>query len=182
MKPKMMQIQEEFNQLLNHVKGKKLILEIGTALGGTIYEMMKVADPEAEFVSIDIPSGPFSGGVIPPEIKVMESWMQPKQKLHVIREDSRDYRTVMKVKKILNNRKFDFAFIDGDHTFAGVKGDYDIYRELVDGEIALHDIVDHKMLNVGVHILWKELEGVKTEYINDPNQTWAGIGVIKSII
>jgi predicted O-methyltransferase YrrM len=50
-----MQVPEELAGMLEYVKGKKMILEIGTALGGTIHQMMKVADPKAHFVSIDMP-------------------------------------------------------------------------------------------------------------------------------
>lgn len=41
----------------------------------------------------------------------------------------------------VSNRKFDFVFIDGDHSFEGLKGDWECWSELVveGGVIALHD-------------------------------------------
>jgi hypothetical protein len=180
--PKMLQIEEEFNELLKFVKGKKLILEIGTCMGGTLYKMMQVADENAEFVSIDLPNGKFGGDAfdIPTE-EEMQSWEKSGQTLHVIRDDSKKVKG--KVTEILNGRKFDFAFIDGDHTFDGVNADFEIYKEYCN-VIAFHDILKHSKENdpediVGVDKLWNTIEGDKIEIIKNREQGWAGIGVLK---
>jgi predicted O-methyltransferase YrrM len=46
------------------------------------------------------------------------------------------------VKDTLAGRPIDFLFIDGDHTYAGVKRDFEMYGALVapGGLIAFHDI------------------------------------------
>jgi len=45
----------------------------------------------------------------------------------------------------LNGEPLDFLFIDGDHTYEGVKRDFEMYSPLVrnGGIIAFHDIVKH---------------------------------------
>ena len=180
--PQLLQIQEEFDELLKYVKDKKLILEIGTALGGSLFWMMKAA-PEAEFVSIDLPKGKYGGKLGQPNIEDMQSWCEPGQKLHIIRADSHAQETIEEVKKILNGRKFDFVFIDGDHSYEGVKKDYENYKELCSGLIAFHDIVESKFLimdeMIKVKKLWDELKGEKIEIIKDRNQGNCGIGIIK---
>ena len=39
----------------------KVVLEIGTAGGGTLFLFTRAADDEAKLISIDLPSGPFGG-------------------------------------------------------------------------------------------------------------------------
>lgn len=66
----------------------------------------------------------------------------------------------MKVKSILNGENLDFIFIDGDHTYKGVKKDFEMYSKLVKrGIIAFHDIVPGPKQNVGdVPKFWKEIK------------------------
>ena len=73
--------------------------------------------------------------------------------------------------------------IDGDHTYEGVKQDYEMYRHLVKdgGWIAFHDVNDtehHRKRNVYVGKLWDELKGEKIEF--NEKTHWAGIGIIKN--
>jgi predicted O-methyltransferase YrrM len=55
------------------------------------------------------------------------------------------------IKNILDDRKVDFLFIDGDHTYEGVTRDFEMYSPLVKrgGIIAIHDIVPASPENVG---------------------------------
>jgi len=173
------QVPEELEIVLGYARGKKLILEIGTAGGGSLYQFMQVADQCATLVSIDMPDGMFGSGQPQPDIGVMLSWRRIGQTLYIIRDNSHAIATVNKVLNVLEKRKFDFAFIDGDHTYEGVKRDYDLYHGFCK-LMAFHDIVNHPNIpEVGVDRFWKELEGDKTEIIHDPDQGWAGIGILK---
>ena len=55
-----------------------------------------------------------------------------------------------------------FLFIDGDHTYEGVKKDFEMYAPLCrkGGIIAFHDIVPGPLENVGgVPEFWNEIKG-----------------------
>lgn len=77
----------------------------------------------------------------------------------------------------------DYLFIDGDHTYEGVKHDFEMYAPLVrkGGVVALHDIVVHRPeAGCEVSEFWNQ---VKRNYrhheiVQDPSQTWAGIGIL----
>jgi predicted O-methyltransferase YrrM len=59
-------------------------------------------------------------------------------KIRLIQGDSHDKETLKKV----SDRKYDLLFIDGDHSFEGVKKDFEMYSPLVrkGGLVAFHDI------------------------------------------
>ena len=87
------------------------------------------------------------------------------------------------VKDKLDNTKLDFLFIDGDHTYEGVKQDFEMYKEFVKpgGWIGFHDIKDtefHRNADCRVDILWNEIEGEKIEFL-DNSSSYGGIGFIK---
>ena len=122
-----------------------MILEIGTAGGGTLFWFTRVAKPDATIISVDLPGGRFGGGYPRWKIPLFRSFVRVGQEIHLIRADSHDPKTFETVKEILGDRKVDFLFIDGDHTYEGVKRDFEMYSPLVreGGIIAFHDIVPH---------------------------------------
>jgi predicted O-methyltransferase YrrM len=179
------QVREEILELLKVLMQymPRSILEIGTARGGTLFLFSRVASPDAIIISIDLPGGPFGGGYPMWKIPIYRSFALPGQKLSLIREDSHDLRTLKIVKEILEGRKLDFLFIDGDHTYEGVKRDFEMYGPLVrKGRIiALHDIVPGPpQLVGGVPGFWNEIkQGYRyQEIVKDWNQRGFGIGVI----
>ena len=59
----------------------------------------------------------------------------------------------------------DLVMIDGDHTYEGVKLDYDINRRFPHRFLGFHDITGGNEGCEGVRQLWEELEGDKTEIV-----------------
>ena len=101
----------------------------------------------------------------------------------MLRADSHSPKTFKLVKTVLADKKVDFLFIDGDHTYEGVKRDFNMYSSLVKegGIIAFHDIVEHDpRSSCKVNKFWNELKNDHEylEIIKDRKQKWAGIGVI----
>jgi len=182
---KPMQIKEEISELLkilDKIK-PKITLEIGTANGGTLFLFSQVATNDATILSIDLPGGKFGGGYPKWKIPLYKSFAKKDQKLYLIRADSHQQKTLEEVKNILNDRKVDFLFIDGDHTYEGVKKDFEMYRPLVKkgGLITFHDIVSGPAENVGgVPRFWKEVlkNFNHKEFVKAWDQNGYGIGVI----
>jgi predicted O-methyltransferase YrrM len=179
------QIPEEISQLLKILKEKKprVILEIGTANGGTLFLFSRIVAEDAMIISIDLPSGSFGGGYPKWKIPIFRLFKLPKQKLYLIRKNSHDPRTLKKIKEILKDQKIDFLFIDGDHTYKGVKKDFELYHRLVKkgGLIAFHDIVYGSAEYVGgVPIFWQEIKRKYKhfEIVKDWKQGGYGIGII----
>jgi predicted O-methyltransferase YrrM len=161
----------------------KAVIEIGTASGGTLFLWTRVADSEAIIISIDLPGGPFGGGYPAWRIPLYRSFALGNQKIYLLRADSHRESTLNKVRKILGSSKVDFLFIDGDHSYEGVKKDFEMYGGLVEreGAIAFHDIVPGPPEHVGgVPRFWKEIKQKfrHIEIVESWSRGGYGIGVI----
>jgi predicted O-methyltransferase YrrM len=179
------QIDEEISQLAALVRrnSPRLVCEIGTAWGGTLAIWTAICDAEATIISIDLPRGLYGAGYPRFRASFYRSFAKKRQNLFLLRADSHIFSTLRYVKGILGSRGLDFLFIDGDHSYEGVKRDFNMYKSLVNkgrGIIAVHDIAEASNPNVGVPRFWAEIRSkyATTEIVNDPNQGWAGIGVI----
>lgn len=184
---KPLQNRNEILKLLKilHKDKPKCILEIGTASGGTLFLFTRVIAEDALIISIDLPGGIFGGGFPKWKVPLYKAFALPKQKMYLIREDSHRLSTLNRIKKILKGTKIDFLFIDGDHTYKGVKQDFEMYSPLVkeNGKIAFHDIVPHPMHpNSKVNLYWNEIKKNYNyeEIIDDWNQGLWGIGLLKN--
>ncbi|HNQ77828.1 MAG TPA: class I SAM-dependent methyltransferase [Acidobacteriota bacterium] len=181
------QVPAELTSFLNMVRKNPpcRLLEIGTAKGGTLYMLSRVASDDAKIISLDMPGGRFGCGYSFWSIPLYKAFATGKQRVELVRADSHDPATLEKIKKILKGEKLDLLFIDGDHSYDGVKKDFEMYSPLVrkGGLIAFHDIVPHPQEpQCQVNRFWKEvnLQFSGEEIVSDPLQNWAGIGYLRT--
>lgn len=155
----------------------KIILEIGTARGGTLLIWAQLATEKV--ISCDLRD-------LRVPAPLFQAFPPPGSNCRVtlLSGDSHDAAFKQRVARALDGRKADFIFIDGDHTEAGVGADYRDYCEFArpGGIIAFHDIVERQPLpgNQVYHFWQKVKRGqVTEEFVNDPNQCGFGIGIIR---
>jgi predicted O-methyltransferase YrrM len=181
------QLHAEISELLKIVDRikPKVILEIGTANGGTLFLFSRVACGDAIIISIDLPGGEFGGGYPAWRTRLYESFALPDQEMYLLRADSHKIDTLEQVRDILGGREIDFLFIDGDHTYKGVKTDFEMYAPLVRGGgiVAFHDITPGRLERVGgVPQFWNEIKGYywdkERELVHNRNQKGFGIGLL----
>ncbi len=159
----------------------KTLLEIGTNKGGSLYLLTKVADSAAAVVSVDIHIE---------NKKLLNSFARKQQRLMIIEADSTAPETIVKIRSIFEDG-VDFLFLDGDHSFEGIKKDFENYWPLVrpGGLVALHDIIEDANTRYGVctggwvggvPTFWRELKPRfrHVEFIDHPEQDGRGIGVL----
>jgi predicted O-methyltransferase YrrM len=177
------QKRSEFAGLLAAVLKRRpaTVVEIGRATGGTLWALCRAAADDATLVSVDLPDGPFGGRDASDEtIARLEGFAGPDQRLHLIQGNSREPETVERVRDVVS--AIDVLFIDGDHTYEGVKADYVLYSPLVTsgGLIVFHDILPNPGAeNCEVHRLWAELSGRKWEITSASEGSWGGIGLLE---
>lgn len=161
------------------------VLEIGTSGGGTFYLWTRLVGEEATLISVDLPP---AWALDDPEEALkrdlFQSFRRGRQALHFVRRDSHLAETRTEVLAILAGTPVDFLFIDGDHSYEGVRRDFLDYGPLVrpGGLVAFHDIRSHSAgLGGEVPRFWAEIredyQGV--ELVEDRQQDGFGIGVIR---
>jgi predicted O-methyltransferase YrrM len=176
---------QELSELLWLVEelAPQTVLEIGTYAGGTLYCLCRLAQPDATIVSIDKPMGRFGGHYTDERAEEMQMlFPREQQALKLIQDDSQLPSTLERLEGILDGRKLDLLFIDGDHTYEGVKSDFEMYSPLVreGGMIVFHDILDHGPdSGCEVATYWNEIRDdyEHVELAVAPYR-WGGIGVV----
>jgi predicted O-methyltransferase YrrM len=156
------------------------VLEIGGMHGGTAWAWWQVLQPPKRIVTIDL--------------FVLEGRMKHAPRdVTLINADSHDPATLEH--PALQGLLVNFLFIDGDHSYRGVRQDFAMYANLVrpGGLIALHDVSVEQPARVrAIHDVipfWNELCRVYPGHeIFDPadhedgeDRSWGGIGVIHTL-
>lgn len=130
----------EFGALWEHVASRPhaRVLEIGSLFGGTLWYWSHLPKIE-RLVTVDLPSewAQVRDGVREARDHWFE-WCEHRVELCDFQTDSQDAATIDAVQHL---SPFDFAFIDGDHTYNGVRADWLAYSPLVrsGGLVAFHD-------------------------------------------
>jgi predicted O-methyltransferase YrrM len=164
-------------------KKPKFVLEIGSQKGGTLFLFSKVSKQDALIISIDLPGGFYGGGYPIWKIPLYKSFALSYQKIMLVRENSHFLPTRQLIETILGGHELDFLFVDADHSYEGVKLDFQMYSSLVrkGGLIAFHDICKNPSQEGGdVNRFWNEIkrEYSHQEIISSPCQERYGIGII----
>jgi len=159
------------------------VLEIGTANGGTLFLLTRVSAPDAHVISVDLPGGPFGGDKNEWKHSIWKAFATGRQKMTLLRADSHKHETLERVRQHLDGHALDFLMIDGDHTYDGVKMDFEMYSPLVrsGGLIAFHDICPHPHGFGGeVFRYWQDVKKGRqaTEFVENP-ATGFGIGLLR---
>lgn len=178
------QITSEISGLVARLRelAPKTIVEIGTHKGGNSF-LFCHAVPSAELVvGVDL---------CVQNAEKLIHFVRPGQVYRALHGDSQTEAMKRRVMQKLGSRQVDFLFIDGDHSYAGVKADFELYSPLVrsGGLVALHDIVSDHRTRYGretgcyageVHQYWAELKQRYRceEFIDDPDQDGFGIGLV----
>jgi predicted O-methyltransferase YrrM len=147
----------EFTKIVKQ-QSPQTVLEIGTAQGGVFWLLCRLAQANATLISLDLPPNERYSGGRKVEIN-LESMKSHGQTVHIIHGNSHAPETPGQVQKILGGQMLDLLFIDGDHTYDGVRQDYMMYSQLVrpGGMIVFHDIVKTPWPGCQVDRFWGEL-------------------------
>jgi predicted O-methyltransferase YrrM len=176
---KTLQIPAEIMQLAKAVQAinPKIIVEIGTARGGTLLIWSYLASRRVITCDLNDMSlqRPLFSRFAPPDSHCQVT---------LLSGNSHEASFKARLARELNGEKADFMFIDGDHTESGVEADYNDYKEFVrpGGLIAFHDIVEKQPFPTNqVYHLWKRIKvGADVqEFVADPNQCGFGIGLLR---
>jgi len=125
----------------------KVIVEIGTHLGGSANMFMQAFGPE---IMVTIEKGEKSQQAY--EVKGGSYY-------YLWERDSHDEVTRTMVLDIIGDRKIDLLFLDGDHSYTSVVKDFEMYGQHVkdNGLIVFHDIL-YTYDACQVSRLWREIK------------------------
>ncbi len=158
----------------------RAMLEIGTFRGGTLFIFARLAASDAIIVSLDLPASAMGLLYRAAQVPLFHQFTHGQQVLHLLRKNSHDLATQLEVSRILQDRRLDFLFIDGDHAYESVKTDFERYAPFMrtGGVVAFHDIA--MGAPSGVSRFWAELRGRyrHVEIVHDRGPKAMGIGVV----
>ena len=152
--------------------------------GGSSFLLASAMADDGLLVCVDFPTGPFKGFLPAARTRFWRAFARRGQRVELLEADSHDRATLDRVRTLFAGRPVDVLFIDGDHTYAGVRSDYEMYGPLVrdGGVVAFHDIVPGLECDVGgVPRYWRELKPPDAqELVEDWAQGRNGFGVFRT--
>ena len=166
------QVPEEYSKYLWFLKNQKnkSYLNIGIGNGGSFMVETFIQDECERSVAVDNTSyGKFTNIE---NIKYRINWLKDNtnKSIDFYNMNSSDFFK-------LNTEKFDMIFIDGDHSYDGVKTDFVNALKFINdgGHIVLHDIASQQC--EGVMRFWNEIKNDRCVEFMHSNT--CGIGMIK---
>lgn len=164
------QLREEIRGLAEVVAAEnpETVLEIGTLRGGTFYVWSRHLDTAEQLVSLDLP-----GRDLKQRRDDLLHEFAPSKDVGVVRGNSHTKETFEETAETLDG-KADFLFIDGDHTYEGVKDDFETYKELAadDAIVAFHDIVPHAGKKKECKRRLREYDDLEPRHVAVGNPDW----------
>lgn len=81
------------------------------------------------------------------------------------------------------NKRYQYVYVDGDHSYEGVKRDYSLFWPRLDkyGFIAFHDVVARGYLDKGLFGIWKFWDELKGNKIIFPFPKDSGLGIVQKV-
>lgn len=159
----------------------RTVLEIGTLRGGTLLLWTRVATDDAVLVTVD--SATALGGLSPLGVLCRSLARGRQRVVPLLGLDSHAAATLGRVERVLHGAPVDFLFIDGDHSYAGVRRDFEMYAPLVrsGGIVAFHDVSQRPTgVTHGVAEFWREFAAAHpTEEFVADEQPGFGIGIYR---
>lgn len=178
---------DEFVRLLNAVRSCDAVhlCEIGTASGGMLCSLARAARPDATLVAIDCEYSRERKAAFP-------VFGRHTQRIVCVEGSSQSLDTYARVRDVIGGT-LDVLLIDGDHSYDGVRRDFELYVPLVrpGGLVILHDIVqDHGQRfgqpttssTGGVPRFWNEVKLQHAdieEIVENTDQDGYGVGLLR---
>ncbi len=179
------QVIEEIRSAVEYLNtaSPRRLCEIGTDYGGTSCLLARTVPTAELLICVDLFVKNW------PRLKAL---CGPRTELRAVHGSSTSSRALARVERILAGRELDVLFIDGDHTYEGVRRDYLRYRRFLrqGGFVVFHDIVQDLHTRYGrptagwsggVPTFWRELSAhfEHREFVKDPEQDGMGIGILR---
>ena len=150
----------------------KTLLSIGLCDGGSEWHIARIyreKDFDIEITGIDVLRRP---GLKKNIQDIISTW---KQSFRFIHGSSNSAEVISQL------GRYDAVWIDGDHSYEGVKKDFELALNVANKMIAFHDIIDcdyNRIKGTYVSKLWLEIKdsGYHTRELAGTN--WGGIGIV----
>lgn len=176
-----LQWEEEFEEVLTRYRRRapRMVLEVGTYHGGTLYHWLRNASTGACVVSLDS----YRTGV--DNRHLYAEWCPSGVQLVTLEGDSHDMAVW---EEALSYGPYDWVFIDAGHYYHEVHRDWELYGATAlfsrDSVVVLHDILpptpEHPEIEVAR--LWAELVASPLyhteEIVADRSASWGGLGLV----